>query len=333
MDGTPTLRMNEFVLASLALNKADLGPPLISDPSSLPPVSELVFDIDDKVLSLIRQSEKRFDDLVGQHDLHVLHYEGFGKNFTKAHKVSPDATAQLIKQLAFHKFMGRPGVAYESAQTRKYQMGRTEVIRSASNESKTWAEAMLDPQITVRVYFQCCWFTSDQSQLKQDPVYLRSLFMRAVSRHTQYASWAADGQGVDRHLLGLKKLLKEGEPIPEIYKDPAYAKSSHWELSTSQLSSPFFDGWGYGEGKSGRPCMVRFSTICFSFCTVVPDGYGLSYSIGDDYIRWTITSLKRQTEVLKHYLAEAAAEVKHMLESAQKKDREKAGSSGAKTKL
>jgi len=74
--------------------------------------------------------------------------------------------------------------------------------------------------------------------------------MRAVSRHTQYAAWAADGQGVDRHLFGLKKLLKEGEPMPEIYKDPTYAKSSHWELSTSQLSSPFFDGWGYGEGQS-----------------------------------------------------------------------------------
>jgi len=87
MDGTPTLRMYEFVLASLAFNKADLGPSLISDPASLPPVAELVFDIDDKVLSLIRQSEKRFDDLVSRHDLQVLHYEGFGKNFTKAHRV------------------------------------------------------------------------------------------------------------------------------------------------------------------------------------------------------------------------------------------------------
>jgi len=65
----------------------------------------------------------------------------------------------------------------------------------------------------------------------------------------------------------------------------------------------------------------------------VPDGYGLSYSIGDDYIRWTITSLKRQTEVLKHYLAEAATEVKQMLESAQRKDGEKVGLSGGKAKL
>ena len=41
---------------------------------------------------------------------------------------------------------GRPGVTYESAQTRKYQLGRTEVIRSASKESKDWAEAMLSKE-------------------------------------------------------------------------------------------------------------------------------------------------------------------------------------------
>ena len=84
----------------------------------------------------------------------------------------------------------------------------------------------------------------------QDPLYLRSLFSRAAARHIQYANWAADGQGVDRHLFGLKKLLKDGEPVPRIYTDPSFSKSNHWELSTSQLSSPYLDGWGYGEGKS-----------------------------------------------------------------------------------
>ncbi|KAF8158529.1 acyltransferase ChoActase/COT/CPT, partial [Crassisporium funariophilum] len=281
MDGTPTLRMNEFMLAALASGKIDLGPAEV-DSTTLPAVEELSFEVDGNVQKLVKDAEGRFDELVGKHDLHVLHYEGFGKNFTKHHKTSPDAAAQLIKQLAFQKMCGRPGVTYESAQTRKYQLGRTEVIRSASNESKAWAEAMVDPKI-------------------QDPVHLRSLFSRAAARHIQYASWAADGQGVDRHLFGLKKLLKEGETLPEIYTDPAFSKSSHWELSTSQLSSKYFDGWGYGE--------------------VVTDGYGLSYSIGDDYIRWTITSLKLNTAELKHYLAEAATEVKHMLEAAEKQDK------------
>ncbi|TFK39028.1 acyltransferase ChoActase/COT/CPT [Crucibulum laeve] len=288
MDGTPTLRLNEFVLASLALNKVNLGTPLKelndSQIQALPQPQELTFEVNSQVKSLVKEAESRFDELVGAHDLHVLHYEGFGKNLCKTHKFSPDATAQLIKQLAFHKMFGRPGVTYESAQTRKFQLGRTEVIRSVSNESGEWARAMLSSE-------------------KQDPLHLRTLFSRAVQRHMQYSSWAADGQGVDRHLFGLKKLLKEGEELPEIYKDEAFAKSSHWELSTSQLSSKYFDGWGYGE--------------------VVPDGYGLSYAIGDDYIRWTITSLKLRTAELKHHLAEAATEVKQMLEAAAKAEKGK----------
>jgi hypothetical protein len=81
----------------------------------------------------------------------VLHYEGYGKDFIKRFRTSPDAWAQLVKQLAFHKMFGRTGVTYESAQTRKYQLGRTEVIRSASTESKRWAEAMLNPTESVGV--------------------------------------------------------------------------------------------------------------------------------------------------------------------------------------
>ncbi|KAF9267289.1 acyltransferase ChoActase/COT/CPT [Marasmius fiardii PR-910] len=286
MDGTPTLRMNEFVLASIALNKVNLGSPRTSETGKgLAEPIELQFEVNEHVQQLVKEAESRFDQLVGQHDLHVLHYEGYGKNHIKQFKASPDAWAQLVKQLAFHKMFGRPGVTYESAQTRKYQRGRTEVIRSASNESKRWAEAMLDP--------------------KETDTNRASLFRAAVKRHLQYAAWAADGHGVDRHLLGLKKVMKEGEPLPEIYKDPSFSRTSHWELSTSQLSSDYFDGWGYGE--------------------VVPEGYGLSYSIGDNYIRWTITSLKRDTAKLRHYLAEAATETRVMMENAIAAERQSSG--------
>ncbi|EJF63177.1 acyltransferase ChoActase/COT/CPT [Dichomitus squalens LYAD-421 SS1] len=276
MDGTPTLRLNEFILASLAAGKIDLNG--AGTNAELEPPQELQFTLDGKTREYIAQAEENFDALVAKHDLEVLHYEGYGKEYIKAFKASPDAWAQLVKQLAFHKMFNRPGVCYESAQTRKYQFGRTEVIRSASNESKAWAEAMLDPT--------------------QTDEHRAALFRKAISRHLQYAAWAADGQGVDRHLFGLKKSLKEGEPVPDIYTDEAFSKTSHWELSTSQLSSPYLDGWGYGE--------------------VVPDGYGLSYSIGDYYIRWTITSLKRNTAELKHYLAEAATETRAMMERAAK---------------
>ncbi|KAJ7021589.1 acyltransferase ChoActase/COT/CPT [Mycena alexandri] len=269
MDGTPTLRMNEFVLATLALGKVDLGTPTGEE---LPAPTELPFELNATTRDLVTSAAARFDALVAAHELHVLHYEGYGKDAVKRFGASPDAWAQLVKQLAFHKMFGRPGVTYESAQTRKYQLGRTEVIRAASSESRAFAEAMLDPK------------ASDVQRV--------TLFRKAVTRHLQYAAWAADGQGVDRHLFGLKKMLREGEE--------GTGFTNHWELSTSQLSSPYLDGWGYGE--------------------VVPDGYGLAYAIGDRYIRWTITSTRGDAAALRHYLAEAATELRDVMERVAKQD-------------
>jgi len=120
-------------------------------------------------------------------------------------------------------------------------------------------------------------------------------------------------------------MVKEGEALPEIYQDSAYSRTNHWELSTSQLSSKYLDGWGYGEGLRCSFYVRASRTYCSSH-PVVPDGYGLSYSIGDDHIRWTITSLKLGTEKFKACLAEAATETRQMMERARQED-------GAKAKL
>ena len=74
------------------------------------------------------------------------------------------------------------------------------------------------------------------------------------------------------------------------------------------------------DGHDGLSVVDLMTALRF---TVVPDGYGLSYSIGDDYIRWTMTSLKRGTAELKHYLAEAATETRTMLDRAAAKRKEK----------
>jgi carnitine O-acetyltransferase len=159
----------------------------------------------------------------------MVNFTGYGKELIKSHKASPDAWAQLIKQLGFYRLFGRPGVTYESCQTRKFIHGRTEVIRTVSNESKAFCEAMINS--------------------KGSPQDKEKLFRSAVTRHIQYSTWAADAQGVDRHMFGLKKLIKEGEETPAVFKDEVHGKSSHWEMSTSQLSSKYLDGWGYGEGQ------------------------------------------------------------------------------------
>jgi carnitine O-acetyltransferase len=71
MDGTPTLRMNEFVLASIASGNFDPKPISSRALNPLPGVEELVFELDDKVQKAIIESESRFENLVGKHDLEV----------------------------------------------------------------------------------------------------------------------------------------------------------------------------------------------------------------------------------------------------------------------
>lgn len=75
MDGTPTLRLNEFMLASLASGKADLGPERTVDTAkNLEIPTELTFALDDKTHQYIKQAESHFDELVGKHDMHVCRY-------------------------------------------------------------------------------------------------------------------------------------------------------------------------------------------------------------------------------------------------------------------
>lgn len=69
MDGTPTLRLNEFILASLAANKVDHGSDSVRPDLGQP--TELKFELDATSKKYIAEAEQHFAELVGQHDLHV----------------------------------------------------------------------------------------------------------------------------------------------------------------------------------------------------------------------------------------------------------------------
>ncbi|KAF1578562.1 Carnitine O-acetyltransferase, partial [Eudyptes moseleyi] len=44
------------------------------------------------------------------------------------------------------------------------------------------------------------------------------------------------GQGAERHLQGLRQAaIAAGEPLPEIFMDPAYALATHFRLCTVQV--------------------------------------------------------------------------------------------------
>lgn len=57
-----------------------------------------------------------------------------------------------------------------------------------------------------------------------------------VAKFTNAFLQAINGKGMDRHLLGLKRIAAEhGRPIPSILETEAYKKMMAFTLSTSQV--------------------------------------------------------------------------------------------------
>ena len=240
MDGTPTHRLCDTVNALIVHNRLDFDNPSIR--SSLPEPTPLPFDTTPQVLDDLASAGAHFASVIASHELKVQAYQGYGKGLIKKFKCSPDAYVQMVIQLAYHKMYGKNRPTYESAATRKYQQGRTETTRTVSDDSVAFCEAMANPDVGEK---EC-----------------EKLFRAAVVAHVKYTLDASDGYGVDRHLFGLKKLVREGEPMPEIFTDPAYTYSATWYISSSQLSSEYFNGYGWSQ--------------------VIDQGWGIAYMINEN---------------------------------------------------
>ena len=201
----------------------------------------------------ISMANEELDLLVADTDLQSFNFREYGKEIPKSYRMSPDSYFQVALQLAYHKLHSRIPATYESGSTRKFFQGRTETIRSATTASTEFVRAMSEKQL------------SNEKRAH--------LLRQAVESHRNYTIAAVNGQGVDRHLLGLKLISKEkGILLPEIFTDPAYTHSLHITLSTSQVPS--------------------IHKLALSFGAVVPDGYGVCYSPRENEFRVCISSFK-----------------------------------------
>lgn len=168
-----------------------------------------------------------------------------------------------------------------------YVHGRTETIRSCSNESIAFAKAMTEQG-------------ADADRVEK--------LKAAVQSHKTYVSMAIQGLGVDRHFLGLKLVAKNNNiELPEIYNDPGYVKSSHMRLSTSQVASRYDAFMCYGP--------------------LTSDGYGCCYSPKDKDMWFGLSSFKScpetSTTLFKKSLEEALRHMYEVLVNAGEKPKSK----------
>ncbi|GAA5879501.1 hypothetical protein JCM16303_003226 [Sporobolomyces ruberrimus] len=237
--------------------------------------------VDDKIKQAAEKATQTVEGIAKDSEGRMLWFDEYGAGWIKnVGKHSPDAYLQMALQLAFHKTHNRPTATYETASTRLFARGRTEVIRTFSEDSWKWVKAMREG--------------------KTDPKVLYSLLSAATKTHNTLTRESSTGRGIDRHLMGLRLLLrsdlKESHPF---FDDELFGKSQEWVLSTSGLSAgDRFYGTGFG--------------------AVYPNGYGINYLAGDKLLKFGIESKvsnpETSTETFRQNLVEALREMREVCE-------------------
>ncbi|GAA6014251.1 hypothetical protein JCM10207_006147 [Rhodosporidiobolus poonsookiae] len=238
--------------------------------------------LDDKTRESIGKAVSTVEEIAKDSEGRMLWFDEYGAGWIKnVGKQSPDAYLQMALQLAYHKSQGKPTATYETASTRLFARGRTDVIRTFSEHSWRWVKAMREG--------------------KSEPQELYALLTAATKAHNTSTRESSTGKGIDRHFLGLKLLLRDSESHP-LFEDELFAKSQEWVLSTSGLSAgDRFFGTGFG--------------------TIWPNGYGINYLAGDKVIKFGIESkvscAETSTDKFRSNLIEALREMRKVCEEGQ----------------
>jgi carnitine O-acetyltransferase len=301
MDGMPVINFANYITGvtyAQAKRKSTYQPDIyraIPKPAVVDIFAESLAVCDPNLVgSLESGAWAAFSKLIMDHVLHVQSFQGYGSSFMKKSGFPPDAFVQTAMQLATFRLFGEQVGTYEATQVRTFLHGRTEVTRSVSTQSEAFVKRMgLRP-------------LNDET----DPAVCNekiALLRKATTAHAKYTVLAAKAQGVDRHLMGLSMMVKYNEATPDLFSDALYVRSKQWRSSTSNLSHPRFNLWGYGE--------------------VVPDGVGLAYAILPNSCVFNITALRETgyTDKLAELLEEAFLEMRSLIESQP--------SSGTKSRL
>ncbi|CDS39538.1 choline O acetyltransferase [Echinococcus multilocularis] len=208
---------------------------------ALPEPTKLKWNVDETTNAAIDEALAEVDRLTEDLELCVMRFNKYGRDFPKTVNMSPDSFIQLALQLTHFKMHGYLVATYESASTRRFQLGRVDNIRASSVPALKWCRAMTEELGTNTV--------DDRIRL------LRA----AMDWQTEVMLETILGYGVDIHLLGLQQTaLMLGKLMPSIFEDPTYKKANWFRLSTSQVPTTMDTFMCYG--------------------AVVPDGYGAAYN-------------------------------------------------------
>jgi hypothetical protein len=185
----------------------------------------LKWKLSNNLMEEVNKAQSNYSKFCANLATDFLEYKSFAKNNCKEWKLSPDGVVQMAFQLAFHRAHGKIAPTYESCSTRGFLHGRTETIRSASNEAAAFAKSVI----------------SGAEEGTQ-----RELMVNAINKHVDIAKTAQKGLGVDRHLLALSSIANENGIKSEFLQSPIRALSTNFQISSSNVTMPFLHYFSFG---------------------------------------------------------------------------------------
>ncbi|PIK59109.1 putative peroxisomal carnitine O-octanoyltransferase [Apostichopus japonicus] len=215
-DGFVAAIMERWVDNVIITSKTDwLGTPNVQSDEIKP--EEIIFTLDDMIEEAKVHAAETYKKNAARIDPCPGFFTLFGRNFPKEQRIHPDIFFQLAIQLAYYTKYGKPAPCYETATTRSFYHGRTETVRSTTQEAVNWCKAMNNKDVTVNEKM--------------------NLLRTATFKQGLLGSDALQAKGIDRHLLGLYLTSMEmGIDTPDIFTDPLYTRSggnANFVLSTS----------------------------------------------------------------------------------------------------
>lgn len=181
------------------------------------------FQLDPHVVAKISEAKSIFRQTASRYDLSLKFFKKFGKEKIKLKNLSPDSFIQMALQLTYYKIHEKHVLTYETATLRGFSKGRTETIRSQSALSKSFCEAMLNSQESIHRK--------------------KELLCRAVNYHNETKINAMKGEGIDRHLMGLR-LTAIASKISSPFLESSAVKLG-FQMATSQTPIPGCFGGGF----------------------------------------------------------------------------------------
>ncbi|XP_023161510.1 carnitine O-acetyltransferase-like isoform X2 [Drosophila hydei] len=219
----------------------------------------LFFDEKDESISFwLKTANRTVNELTSRLQLHATRFECYGKKLLHTQHLESDCFIQMALQLAFYRLHRQLPAQMETAHLRIFKYGRSEIIRTTSNESLKFVFAMISEDETT------------QNRLLA--------LKAAVDHHRQQTMLALKGCGIDRHFFGLEQMAYEhGIALPNFFQSDGFLKSKDFRILSSQLLTPHDSFMVYGPLNS--------------------DGYGCCYNLRDNDITFTISAWNHNPEI------------------------------------